>query len=143
MSTYRAHLRSMNLVLAEDYIRQHSLHVFTAIEELTQAAPVALAIAQLHQAIRRSPARHFWPVIRKTKGVLLVRSAGTGQECPWPWRRTNSGHLRYELPGYLLFFAVAPKLSSSAVESHHRASANDRSYQSSGKRAWFVGHYPS
>src|ERR1700730_10819256 len=46
-------------------------------------------MAQLHEAIRGSPARKFWPVIRETKGVLLIRSTDTGQECPSPWRRTN------------------------------------------------------
>jgi len=103
MFAYRGYLRSLNLLLAEDYIRQHSHLVSTTLEEWAKAVPVALAIAQLHDAIRRSPARNFWPVIRATRGVLLVQSTGPGQECPWPWRRTKSGNMRYKLPGHLLF----------------------------------------
>jgi hypothetical protein len=110
MSTYRDHLRSINRRLAEEYVREHGHHVYTAINELAKAAPVALAIAQLHEAIRRSPARKFWPVIRETKGVLLVRSTETGQECPWPWKRTNTGNMRYDLPGHLLFSPWPPNV---------------------------------
>ena len=110
MFAYRAYLRSLNLPLAEDYIRQHSHLVSTAIEELAKAVPVAIAFAQLYDAIRRSPARNFWPVIRATKGVLLVRSTGPGQECPWPWKRTKSGNLRYKLPGHLLFSPWRPNI---------------------------------
>ena len=83
MWTYREHLRSLNRGLAEDYPRHNSHYVAAAIEELERAASVTLAIAQLHQAIRRSPARNFWPLIRKTKGVLFIRSAEAGQDNPW------------------------------------------------------------
>src|ERR1700688_1039175 len=96
MWTYRDHLRRLNRRLAEDYARQNGQHVIMAIEELAQAAQVTLAIAQLHDAIRRSPAKHFWPVIRQTKGVLLLRSTEVGQDCPWPWQRTNSGNSRHK-----------------------------------------------
>jgi hypothetical protein len=110
MWTYRDYLRGMNRFLAEEYIHQHSQHVFTAIEELAKAVPVALALAQLHKAIRGSPARNFWPVIRETKGVLLIRSTETDEECPWPWRRTKRGNMRYKLPGHLLFSPWLPNL---------------------------------
>ncbi|MGJ5070388.1 hypothetical protein [Bradyrhizobium oligotrophicum] len=108
MWAYREHLRRLNRGLAEDYARQNSQHVALAIEQLERAAPVTLAIAQLHQAIRRSPARNFWQLIRKTKGVIFIRSAGTGQDNPWPWRQTVSGNLRYTLPGHLLFSPCPP-----------------------------------
>jgi hypothetical protein len=108
MWTYRDYLRSINRPLAEEYVRQHGQHVSTAVKALAEAVPVALAIAQLHEAIRRSPTRNFWPVIRETKGVLFVRSIDTGQECPWPWRRTKRGNMRYELPGHLLFSPWPP-----------------------------------
>lgn len=110
MQTYREHLRRLNRRLAEDYARQNAQHVILTIEALTQAAPVTLAIAHLHHAIRGSPARNFWPVIRKTKGVLLVRSAGAGQDVPWPWQRTTTGNMRYALPGYLLFSPWLPNV---------------------------------
>ena len=110
MWTYRDHLRGLNRRRAEDYIRQNGQHVVVAIQELAQAAPVTLAIAQLHEAIRSSPARNFWPAIRQTKGALLVRSTDTGQDCPWPWRRTKTGNLRYGLPGYLLFSPWPPNV---------------------------------
>jgi hypothetical protein len=110
MWTYRDHLRRLNRRLAEDYARQYGQHVVMAIEELAQAAPVTLAIAQLHDAIRRSPAKHFWSVIRQTKGVLLLRSTDVGQDCPWPWQRTNSGNMRYKLPGHLLFSPWPPNV---------------------------------
>lgn len=103
MWAYRHHLRGINRRLAEEYIRQGSPRVLAAIEELANAAPVALAIAQFHKSIRRSPAINFWPVIRQTRGTLLVRSTKPGEDCPWPWRRTKKGNLRYALPGYLLF----------------------------------------
>jgi hypothetical protein len=35
--------------------------------------------------------------------MLIVKSAKNGDECPWPWRLTNKGNMRYTLPGYLLF----------------------------------------
>ncbi|NUS18383.1 MAG: hypothetical protein HOQ25_01095, partial [Mesorhizobium sp.] len=82
MWNYRDYLRSINRPLAEEYIHNHSHHVVAAIEGLAKAVPVALAIAQLHQAIRRSPARNFWPVIREKKGLLLVRPTDKGQEDP-------------------------------------------------------------
>lgn len=110
MRTYREHLRRLNRGLAEDYARQNSHHVAAAVEELERGAPVTLAIAQLHRAIRRSPARNFWPFIRKTKGVLFIRSAEAGQGSPWPWRRTATGNLRYALPGHLLFSPWPPNL---------------------------------
>jgi hypothetical protein len=110
MWTYRDHLRRLNRRLAEDYVRQNGQHVVVAVEELAQAAPVALAIAQLHGAIRRSPAKDFWPVIRQTKGVLLLPSPDTGQDCPWPWQRTNSGNMRYKLLGHLLFSPWPPNV---------------------------------
>lgn len=72
MRTYRDHLRRLNDRRAEGYIRQNGQHVVVAIQELAQAAPVTLAIRQLHEAIRSSPARNFWPVIRQTKGVLFA-----------------------------------------------------------------------
>jgi hypothetical protein len=108
MLAYRLHLRRKNRALAEEYIRQHRQHVLRVIEELAEAVPVSLAIAQLHQAIRRSPARNFWPVIRETKGVLLVRSTDSGQERLGPWKRTKRGNLRYKLPGHLLFSPWPP-----------------------------------
>jgi hypothetical protein len=114
MRTYRDYLRSMNRSLAEDYMRRHSQHVSTAIEELIKAVPVAVAIAHLHEAIRGSPARNFWPVIRETRGMLLVRSTDTGQECPWPWRRTKRGNMRYQLPGHLLFSPWPPNFQRMA-----------------------------
>lgn len=92
-------------------MRQHSRLVSTTIEELTRAIPTALAIAQLHDAIRRSPAKNFWPVIRATRGALLLRPAGPGPECPWPWSLAKCGTLRYELPGHLLFSPWPPNLS--------------------------------
>lgn len=104
MWVYREHLR------VEEYVREHGRHVSTAINELEKAAPVALAIRQLHEAIRHSSARNFWPVIRKTKGILLVRSTGTGHECPWPWQRTNTGNMRYDLRGHLLFSPWPPNV---------------------------------
>jgi hypothetical protein len=114
MWTYRGHLRSLNRRLAEDYIHQHGQRVVVALQELAQAAPVTLAIAQLHRAIRTSPAGDFWPVIRKTKGVLLLRSSGAGLDCPWPspwpWRRTTTGNLRYDLPGHLVFSPWPPNV---------------------------------
>jgi hypothetical protein len=110
MSTYRNHLRIINRCLAEEYVREHGHHVSMAINELAKAAPVALAVRQLHEAIRRSPARNFWPVIRETKGVLLVRSTDIGHECPWPWQRTNAGNMRYDLPGHLLFSPWPPNV---------------------------------
>ena len=103
MRTYRDHLRRLNDRRAEGYIGQNGQHVVVAIQELAQAAPVTLAIRQLHEAIRSSSARNFWPVIRQTKGVLFVRPTDTGLHCPWPWRRTTTGNMRYGLPGYLLF----------------------------------------
>ncbi|WP_342364359.1 hypothetical protein [Terrarubrum flagellatum] len=108
MWTYRRHLRDINRVLAEEYIGQHAQHVSAAFEKLAEAVPVALAIAQLHGTIRHSPARNFWPVIRETKGMLLIRSTDTGQECPWPWKPTKRGNMRYELPGRLLFSPWPP-----------------------------------
>lgn len=108
MWTYRDHLRGLNRRLAEDYARENVQHVVVAIEELADAAPVALALAQFHEAIRRSPAKNFWPVIRQTKGVLLLRSPDVGDGCPWPWQRTNSGNMRYRLPGHLLFSPWPP-----------------------------------
>lgn len=108
MLTYRRHLHRLNRALAEEYILEHSHYVSMAIDELAKAVPVALAIAQLHDAIRRSPARDFWPVIREAKGALLIRSTDTGQECPSPWRRTHGGNMRYDLPGYLLFSPFPP-----------------------------------
>ncbi|WP_315804111.1 hypothetical protein [Bradyrhizobium sp. SZCCHNS3002] len=108
MRTYRGHLRRLNRALVEDYARQNSKHVAIAIEQLERAAPVTLAIMQLHHAIRRSPARNFWPLIRKTKGMLFIQSAAAGQDSPSPWRRTVSGNLRYALPGYLLFSPWPP-----------------------------------
>jgi hypothetical protein len=110
MRTYRDHLRRLNRRGAEGYIRQNGQHVVVAIQELAQAAPVTLAIRQLHEAIRSSPARNFWPVIRQTKGVLFVRPTDTGQDCPWPWRRTTTGNMRYGLPGYLLFSPWPPNV---------------------------------
>jgi hypothetical protein len=108
MWTYRGYLRSLNRPLAEEYIRQQRPNVSTAIDALAEAVPVTQAIAQLHEAIRRSPARNFWPVIRETKGVLLVRSTDSDQDCPWPWRRTKSGNMSYKLPGHLLFSPWPP-----------------------------------
>ncbi|MBR0752676.1 hypothetical protein JQ604_10815 [Bradyrhizobium jicamae] len=108
MRTYRKHLHRLNRTLAEQYICEHSHYLSTALEELAKAVPVALAIAQLHDSIRRSPARKFWPVIRETKGTLFIRSTDIGRECPRPWRRTKSGNMRYELPGYLLFSPWPP-----------------------------------
>lgn len=108
MWIYRDHLRNLNRALAEEYLRQHSHLWSTAIEELIKAVPVAVAIAQLHEAIRQSPAKNFWPIIRKTKGVLLVRPTDTGEECPRPWKRTRGGNMRYELPGHLLFSPWPP-----------------------------------
>lgn len=113
MWTYRDHLRGLNRRLAEDYARENVQHLVVAIEELVQAAPVTLAIAQLHEAIRRSPAKKFWPVIRRTKGVLLLRSPNVGEDCPWPWQRTNSGNVRYRLPGHLLFSPWPPNVRRS------------------------------
>ncbi|MBR0714773.1 hypothetical protein [Bradyrhizobium liaoningense] len=113
MWAYRDHLRGLNRRLAEDYARENIQHVVVAIEELAQAAPVTLAIAELHEAIRRSPAKNFWPVIRRTKGVLLLRSPNVGEGCPWPWQRTNSGNLRYRLPGHLLFSPWPPNVRRS------------------------------
>lgn len=113
MWTYRDHLRGLNRRLAEDYARENVQHVVAAIEELAQAAPVTLAIAQFHEAIRRSPAKNFWPVIRRTKGVLLLRSSDVGGGCPWPWQRTNSGNMRYRLPGHLLFSPWPPNVCRS------------------------------
>lgn len=84
-------------------MRQESQHVSAAIEKLVNAASVAVAIAQLHKSIRRSPMRNFWPVIRETKGMLLVQSTDPSDECPRPWRRTKKGNMRYTLPGHLLF----------------------------------------
>lgn len=110
MSTYRDYLRLINRRLVEEYVGEHSHYVSTAINELAKAAPVALAVKQLHEAIRRSPARNFWPVIREAKGMLLVRSTDTGQECPWPWQRTNTGNMRYDLPGHLLFSPWPPNV---------------------------------
>ncbi|TPM34332.1 hypothetical protein [Mesorhizobium sp. B2-3-5] len=89
-------------------MRQQRQNVSTAVNELAKAVPVAQAIAQLHEAIRRSPASNFWPVIRETKGVLFVRSTDSDQEFPWPWRRTKSGNMSYKLPGYLLFSPWSP-----------------------------------
>lgn len=108
MRSYRDYLQNLNCHLAEDYLRQHSQHISTAMEELVRAVPLALAIAQLHEAIRRSPAKDFWPIIRTTKGVLLVRSKDTSEECPWPWKRSKRGNMRYDLPGHLLFSAWPP-----------------------------------
>ncbi|SFO65999.1 hypothetical protein SAMN03159463_02553 [Mesorhizobium sp. NFR06] len=108
MWAYRDHLRSISRPLAEEYIRQQSQHVSRAIEELANAVPVVLAMAQLHDAIRHSPAKNLWPIIRETKGVLLVRSTDAGLECPWPWGRTKSGNLRYQMPGHLLFSPWPP-----------------------------------
>ncbi|WP_234680389.1 hypothetical protein [Bradyrhizobium monzae] len=108
MWTYREHLRGLNRRLAEDYARENVQHVAEAIEELAEALPVALAMAQFHDAIRCSPAQNFWPVIRRTKGVLFVRSPDVGGSCPWPWQRTNSGNMRYGLPGNLLFSPWPP-----------------------------------
>ncbi|MGY4419377.1 hypothetical protein ACVWY2_001802 [Bradyrhizobium sp. JR6.1] len=108
MLTYRHHLHRLNRVLAEEYISQHSHYLSMAVDELAKAAPVALAIADLHDAIRRSPARNFWPMIREAKGALYIRSTDAGQECPWPWRRTHGGNMRYDLPGYLLFSPFPP-----------------------------------
>ncbi len=110
MWTYRQHLRSLNRRLAEEYALQNGHLMVSAIEALAQAAPVTLAIAQLHDAIRRSSAKNFWPIIRKTKGVLFVRSSDAGQDCPSPWRRTHSGNMRYELPGHLLFSPWPPNV---------------------------------
>jgi hypothetical protein len=104
MSTYRDYLQ------IKEYVREHGHHVSAAINELAKAAPVALAVKQLHEAIRRSPARNFWPVIRETKGALLVRSTDTGHECPWPWKRTNTDNMRYDLPGHLLFSPWPPNV---------------------------------
>ncbi|MGY3489887.1 hypothetical protein ACVW1C_007770 [Bradyrhizobium sp. USDA 4011] len=103
MLTYRHHLHRLNRDLAEEYISQHSHYLSMAVDELAKAAPVALAIADLHDAIRRSPARNFWPMIREAKGALYIRSTDAGPECPSPWRRTHGGTMRYDLPGYLLF----------------------------------------
>jgi hypothetical protein len=108
--TYRDHLRSLNQRLAEDDIRRNGRHVVEALQELARAAPVTLAIAQLHHAIRSSPARNFWPVIRKTKGVLFIRSSDAGEDGPWPWRRTATGNLRYDLPGHLVFSPWPPNV---------------------------------
>lgn len=108
MRTYREHLHRLNRALAEEYILEHSHYLSMAIDELAKAVPVALAIAQLHDAIRRSPARNFWPMIREAKGALLIRSTDTGPECPSPWRRTHGGNMRYDLPGYLLFSPFPP-----------------------------------
>ncbi|ABQ36771.1 hypothetical protein BBta_4745 [Bradyrhizobium sp. BTAi1] len=110
MRTYREHPRSLNRRLVEDYVRDHSEYVELAIEALAQAAPVTLALVQFHKAIRRSPARNFWPFIRKTKGVLFVRSADTGRDSPWPWQRTKTGNMRYALPGVLLFSPWLPNV---------------------------------
>ncbi|MEI9429700.1 hypothetical protein [Mesorhizobium sp. Cs1299R1N3] len=100
------------------------------IDELAKAVPVAETIALLHEAIRRSPARNFWPIIRETKGVLFVRSTDSGQECPWPWRRTKSGNMSYKLPGHLLFSPWPPNFrrmlrSCIAVLQRVRADIND------------------
>lgn len=108
MWTYREYLRILNRPLAEEYIRQQKQNLPTAIDELAKAVPVAQAIAQLHEAISRSPAKNFWPVIRETKGVLLVRPTDADQERCWPWKRTKSGNMSYELPGYLLFSPWPP-----------------------------------
>lgn len=108
MRTYREHLHRLNRALAEEYILEHSHYVSMAIDELAKAVPVALAIAQFHDAIRRSPARNFWPVIRKARGTLFIRSTDTGPECPWPWQRTKSGNMRYQLAGHLLFSPWLP-----------------------------------
>jgi hypothetical protein len=108
MRTYREHLHRLNRALAEEYILEHSHYLSMAIDELAKAVPVALAIAQLHDAIRQSPARNFWPMIREAKGALLIRSTDTGPECPSPWRRTHGGNMRYDLPGYLLFSPFPP-----------------------------------
>lgn len=113
MWTYRDHLRGLNRKLAEDYARENVQHVVSAIEEFVQAAPVTLAIAQFHEAIRRSPAKNFWPLIRRTKGVLLLRSPDVGRGCPWPWQQTNSGNMRYRLPGHLLFSPWPPNVCRS------------------------------
>lgn len=113
MWAYRDHLRRLNRRLAEDYARENVQHVVVAIEALAQAAPVTHAIAQFHEAIRRSPAKNFWPVIRRTKGVLLLRSSDVGGSCPWPWQRTNSGNIRYRLPGHLLFSPWPPNFCRS------------------------------
>ncbi|MGY3451151.1 hypothetical protein [Bradyrhizobium sp. USDA 4353] len=103
MWTYREHLRGLNRRLAEDYARRNGPHVVAAIAALAEAAPVTLAIAQLHDAIRRSPAKNVWPILRKTRGQLLLQSGNSGQDCPWPWQRTKSGNLSYRLSGHLLF----------------------------------------
>lgn len=103
MWTYREHLRGLNRRLAEDYIQQNRHYVVAALDELAKAAPVSLAIQQFHHAIRNSPARNAWPMLRRTKGALIVPSNDTGNPAPWPWRRTNTGNLRYDLAGYLLF----------------------------------------
>lgn len=110
ISTYRLHLRSLNHRLAQEYIRENGKHVVVALRELAKAAPVTLAIAQFHHAIRSSPARNFWPIIRKTKGVLFIPSSETGQGCPWPWRPTSTGNLRYDLRGHLLFSPWPPNV---------------------------------
>ncbi|WP_192244622.1 hypothetical protein [Mesorhizobium silamurunense] len=117
MWDYRDYLRSINRPLAEEYIRKKSHHVSSAIEVLANGVPVALAIAQLHEAIRRSAARNFWPVIRETKGLLLVRSTDTGQEYPWPWARTKRGNMRFKLPGHLIFSPWLPNFHR-ALRSH-------------------------
>lgn len=111
MWAYRDYLRNLNRRLAKDYARENVQHVVVAIEELVQAAPVTLAMARFHEAIRRSPAKNFWPVIRRTKGVLLLRSPDVCGSCPWPWQRTNSGNMRYTLPGHLLFSPWPPNFS--------------------------------
>ncbi len=108
MWAYREYLRTLNRPLAEEYIRQQRHKVSAAIDELGKAVPVAKAFSQLHEAIRRSPAKNFWPVIRETKGVLLVRPTDTGQEHPWPWSRTKRGNMRFKLPGHLLFSPWLP-----------------------------------
>ncbi|QKD02788.1 hypothetical protein EB235_15790 [Mesorhizobium loti R88b] len=94
--------------MAEEYIRQQRQSLSTITDVLAKAVPVAQAIAQLHEAIRRSPAKNFWAVIRETKGVLLVRPTAADQERCWPWKRTKSGNMSYELPGYLLFSPWPP-----------------------------------
>jgi hypothetical protein len=117
---YREHLRGWNRRLAEEYIENNKPHVVSTIGELAKATPVNLAIQQLHQAIRTSPAQNFWPIIRESKGVLLMRSTDKSHDSPWPWRRTSSGNLRYELPGHLLFspwlLNVRRRVRSRAIE---------------------------
>jgi hypothetical protein len=102
MRAYRAYWSAINRRFSEDYVRRERPRVSDAIDALTDAEDVTLAMAQLHNSIRNSPMNKFWPVINQTKGTLLINCSGEFH-CPSPWKRTKNGNLRYKLPGYLIF----------------------------------------